>query len=538
MATSNQTPTANPPPPHHPQGGGNETAGSQRPSLKPSQPRVVMVRGVDSSLTSLSPFQRKEACDRLGKVVRCNSLRDGVWEVEFSNSTDAKRALNTAVLTYTKREAGHKKLVKMNVTIEPHKTKNFSKGVITCFDLKGVSEDEIVDGLAESGVVEARRVRRKEGGTFVDTNTVILTFDGTDLPSDVVVGYAKVQIRAYVPNPMRCFSCQQYGHTAKFCKRRRVCEKCGSAEHDSKDCDSQNLFCVNCEGDHAASDKNCTRMKSEKEILSIMVTKRIPFRAAKEAYEASHPRKSYAQVASAPVKTHATPRTTQDSTKMTPQQYLASLTVADFIRLAGSMGLVLSQGHTAPAPAPVATPPPPPPPATLAGGEASGAGAPPTPEPQIPAPAEGAGAEQDPAPVPPLEPETRTTPGPTLGADSETWNVAGRKGKSAPIAPPTENAVAAPPDPLPPSTPSSSSVAAVRRNFEQPRETVGTRGRSPVKRPAAGTPPDQPQASRPRSRGPSLDLGRGGASARSKPNPTGPGAGKKNQGVSITPWKG
>ena len=78
------------------------------------------------------------------------------------------------------------------MTVEVHRTKNFSKGVIFCLDLEGVSDGEIEEGLAEFGVVAARRIHARRGGELVPTNSVILTFDRTDLPAEVKVGYVAV----------------------------------------------------------------------------------------------------------------------------------------------------------------------------------------------------------------------------------------------------------------------------------------------------------------------------------------------------------
>ena len=71
-----------------------------------STPRVLILSCEGRKLSSLSPFQRKEGCDRLGKVLRCEKLRDGGIEVEFANDADAKRALTATYFQYTSRLQG------------------------------------------------------------------------------------------------------------------------------------------------------------------------------------------------------------------------------------------------------------------------------------------------------------------------------------------------------------------------------------------------------------------------------------------------
>ena len=43
----------------------------------PPCPRVLILSSDERRLSSLSPFQRRERCDKLGKVVRCEKLIDG-----------------------------------------------------------------------------------------------------------------------------------------------------------------------------------------------------------------------------------------------------------------------------------------------------------------------------------------------------------------------------------------------------------------------------------------------------------------------------
>ena len=45
----------------------------------------------------------------------------------------------------------------MPIAVETHKTKNFSRGVINCYDLKDLTDEEIADGLGEYGVVTAQK---------------------------------------------------------------------------------------------------------------------------------------------------------------------------------------------------------------------------------------------------------------------------------------------------------------------------------------------------------------------------------------------
>ncbi|KAF0314565.1 Fasciclin-1 [Amphibalanus amphitrite] len=132
----------------------------------------------------------------------------------------------------------------------------------------------------------------------VSTNNIILTFDSTNLPSEIRVGYVKVRVRPFVPAPMRCFRCQRFGHTKDNCRGRPTCSKCASQDHTDETCVSETPRCVNCgEGQtpHSAYDRSCPAYVKEKEIMTIKATRNLSFKEAREVYNQSHPKTSYAQ---------------------------------------------------------------------------------------------------------------------------------------------------------------------------------------------------------------------------------------------------
>ena len=240
----------------------------------------------------------------MGRVLRCDKLRDGSIEVEFATATDAAKALKATAFSYTVREEGERREVSVPMAGAPQRTKNSIKGIITCFDLRDVSDEEIAEGLSSHGVTNARRIKSRRGGDIVPTDNIVLTFNGSDLPPVVVVGYVRVKVRAYIPNPMRCFRCQRFGHTRTHCNGRPTCSKCASTDHIEQACDSDTLRCVNCgEGQtpHASYDRSCPKYAEEKEINGIKTTRNITFREAREIYQETHPKISYAQKAKAPI---------------------------------------------------------------------------------------------------------------------------------------------------------------------------------------------------------------------------------------------
>ena len=66
----------------------------------------------------------------------------------------------------------------------------------------------------------------------VPTNTLFLTFNTPDLQKEITVGYLKVKVALFVPNPMRCFNCNKFGHTSQRCKVAAKCPGCGKNKHE------------------------------------------------------------------------------------------------------------------------------------------------------------------------------------------------------------------------------------------------------------------------------------------------------------------
>ena len=244
-ASANPQPPNPPQPLHHPLSSVNrptldvrrETTGTGR-GLPPSRPRVLVFTSEQCRLTSLSPFQRREGCDRFGKIKRCEKLRDGGIEVEFVDEKEAGKALSATHFSFTVKTETGRQETKVPITVTAHRTKNSSQGVVYCTDLEGVSNDDIADGLAECGVSSARRIMTKRRGTWVPTHSVVLSFNQEELPRDVTIGYVRVKVRPYIPNPMRCYRCQRFGHTRIACRNRPACAKCASTEHLDDECEA------------------------------------------------------------------------------------------------------------------------------------------------------------------------------------------------------------------------------------------------------------------------------------------------------------
>ena len=75
--------------------------------------------------------------------------------------------------------------------------------------------------------------------------------------TEIIFGKSRGEVKPYKSKrftPVRCYSCQQFGHIALLCKAEKKCVKC--AENHSGAC-TTNIKCANCGENHPASSSRC-----------------------------------------------------------------------------------------------------------------------------------------------------------------------------------------------------------------------------------------------------------------------------------------
>ena len=68
------------------------------------------------------------------------------------------------------------------VEVTEHKSLNSSKGIIRNKILKEESEENILDYLRPQGVTHVKRFKIKKNNEFINTNTLLLTFNTVVAP--------------------------------------------------------------------------------------------------------------------------------------------------------------------------------------------------------------------------------------------------------------------------------------------------------------------------------------------------------------------
>lgn len=141
------------------------------------------------------------------------------------------------------------------------------------------SEEEILTNISVpigcGKVVKARRLNRRVTENdlvrWLPSETVVLTFDGQQLPKRVFSCYNAIPVELYIFPTVQCFSCCKFGHTKTNCRSKPQCYKCGQM-HTAETCSvvEDNAFCFMCNGAHFAINRSCPEHKRQKDIKVTM----------------------------------------------------------------------------------------------------------------------------------------------------------------------------------------------------------------------------------------------------------------------------
>ena len=132
---------------------------------------------------------------------------------------------------------------------------------------KQADDEHILEFMKEQGVTAVRRINVRDNA-LKPTNTFVFTFSTPVLPSTVKIGFIQAKVDVYIPNPLKCYQCQIFGHHEHKCGRQAVCANCGMPEHCPSGQCQRPARCANCLDDHPANSKQCPTWEKEK-ILKI-----------------------------------------------------------------------------------------------------------------------------------------------------------------------------------------------------------------------------------------------------------------------------
>ncbi|GFW61661.1 uncharacterized protein TNCV_3705961 [Trichonephila clavipes] len=171
-----------------------------------------------NTFSTVSPFLIEKAItSSIGPVKTIRKMRsvDLFLEVASAKQSSALKTL--------------RKMAHIDITVVPHNTLNYSRGVISAADLLNVSTEEIMENMVDQKVCDVRRITIRRDGQVLNTKHLILTFSTPELPQSVKAAYLHCPVRPYIPNPLRCFQCQRFGHSKTVCRGQPTCSRCAEA---------------------------------------------------------------------------------------------------------------------------------------------------------------------------------------------------------------------------------------------------------------------------------------------------------------------
>ena len=237
-------------------------------------PHFIVIESVDKTnpITKVSPFAiEKQLSGILGTPKSVKKLKNETILVECNTRQQSENLLKNETF------------VGQDVYIYAHTTLNSSRGVVRCNDLSYCTIEEIEENLRPQGITAVKRVSVKRDNKTIQTNTYFLSFNSPSVPKNIKVGFLNVNVSVYVPNPMRCYRCQKFGHTESRCTKTPVCGRCSfvGEEHMYSTC-TNDIKCLNCGGQHLARSKDCPIWKLEKETLHIKYNENLSFPDARK----------------------------------------------------------------------------------------------------------------------------------------------------------------------------------------------------------------------------------------------------------------
>lgn len=255
----------------------------EQPKLS-SVPKFLIIKKNEGNFSKDSPFLiNKIIINAIGEPKDIQKLPSGELLVEAAKEIQATQLLKLELLG------------NFSVKVTPHLTRNLSKGVISHSELLNCPEEEILEHLSDQNIIAVKRITIKRDGQNLPTKHLIVTFNQPDLPKYVKVAYFRCSVRPYIPNPLRCFQCQRFGHSQRSCRGTLTCARCAEKGHTSEEC-KKTECCINCKGNHPAYSRTCKKWKFEKEVQTVKINQQISFPEARKIVASRMPEsgKSYA----------------------------------------------------------------------------------------------------------------------------------------------------------------------------------------------------------------------------------------------------
>lgn len=243
------------------------------------EPIFLLISRIDvgKNMHTVSPFLLKKTIESVaGDIEKCSKLRDGTVLILAKNSKQAEKLKKINKLS-----------TDINISVTKHQFLNNSKGVVFSHDLVYMTDEDILAELKDQNVIAIRRLKKKYNGIEKDSGLFIFTFSTSKIPLEIELGYEISEVRPYIPAPLKCLQCFQFGHSSSRCDKNKKCINCGDDYHtqDNEKC-TRTVRCVNCKSmEHNSISKKCPVFIKENEIQHIKVKSNVNIKEAHKIYK-------------------------------------------------------------------------------------------------------------------------------------------------------------------------------------------------------------------------------------------------------------
>lgn len=258
----------------------------------------------------------KPICKENVKDFKTRDIRKAIEKAGITTPEDYRIQIqpkaNTIALT-TRNEKITEKLLQVtelqkggdSYALRPYKAmgSNQARGVIY---LHGNNSDETPETLIpDLECRTAKVVYARLMGT--NSNAVVITFEGTQLPKKVMFCREIFNVKPYRPRPIVCYNCHMIGHKTDVCpSKQKRCGSCGYIHDEGMEECTRDPQCTNCGGSHVATSNNCPKRK--------IPEKKKPTQRQQQQEGPRQQRESYSAAAKAALKDQQAPPT-QAATK-------------------------------------------------------------------------------------------------------------------------------------------------------------------------------------------------------------------------------
>lgn len=251
--------------------------------------KFVIMKPIETgkNFANLSPFWIKKGVDGItADTVKIIKQKEGSLLIRTNSSKGTANLLKSTTFGGI-----------MNIKVEEHHSLNDRQGIIYCPDLNNEDLNEILKELENQNIKLVHAMTKSVDNKIVRMGLYVITFNAQVLPEFINVGYLKVKVRPFIPNPMKCKKCLAYGHTQKWCNEsEEFCYKCSKTlPHES----CTDKICKNCQGEHFSNFKKCPIYVKEAKIMEIKTLQNVSMNEAKRRYNNMCERinkESYAEV--------------------------------------------------------------------------------------------------------------------------------------------------------------------------------------------------------------------------------------------------